>query len=278
MPLSYIYISVIKIKRVLAKKIKYPIKIVSVGNIVIGGSGKTPFTISLTRDLENPTIILRGFGRESKGLFVISRSGKILENVKTSGDEAMLLASSLPNANVIVSENRDIAIKKAIELDSKVVILDDGFSKYHIDKFEIILMPNIENRRYFTLPSGYLREPESSLKYANLILHENIEYKREVTLINPTEKMILITAISNPKRLDKYLPKNIVKKVYFLDHSYFDRDEILELVKKYKATSILTTEKDLVKLKDLDIKISLLKLNIVISNEAKEEIESYLAK
>ena len=63
---------------------------------------------------------MRGYGRDSKGLYVVSLNGKILEDVKT-WDEAMLLANSLPKATIIVSENRIKAILKAKELGCKII-------------------------------------------------------------------------------------------------------------------------------------------------------------
>jgi len=126
---------IILTKRAMAKQIEFGIPIISVGNIIVGGSGKTPVTINLASKYEDVCIILRGYGRASKGLQVVSLRGKILVDVKTSGDEAMLLANSLPKATVIVSENRVTAILKAKELACKIIFLDDGF--YKISYFKI---------------------------------------------------------------------------------------------------------------------------------------------
>ena len=71
------------------KKIDFGIPVISIGNLIVGGSGKTPFVIELTKDRENIAIVLRGYGRASKGLYIISDKGNILENVSISGDEAM---------------------------------------------------------------------------------------------------------------------------------------------------------------------------------------------
>ena len=106
LPLSFIYLLVILFKRLKASKIDFNIPIVSVGNLTIGGSGKTPITIELAKNFKDVCVILRGYGRESKGLFVVSLKGEIKVDVKTSGDEAMLLASTLKNATIIVSEDR----------------------------------------------------------------------------------------------------------------------------------------------------------------------------
>ena len=255
----------------MAKEIEFGIPIISVGNIIVGGSGKTPITIKLASNYDNACVILRGYGRASKGLFVISQNGKILEDVKVSGDEAMLLANSLPKATIIVSENRVKAIQKAKELGCKIVFLDDGFSKYQISKFNILLRPKDEPTNIFCLPSGGYREPKGFYAQADIELLENSDFKRVITIkkdgieSSVPIKTILITAISKPKRLLEYLPKDI-EMISFPDHYDFTQEDISKIQENYKDYSFVTTGKDFVKLKkfnlhniylmDLDIKIS----------------------
>ena len=262
---------IILIKRAMAKEIEFGIPIISVGNIIVGGSGKTPITIKLASNYDNACVILRGYGRASKGLFVISQNGKILEDVKVSGDEAMLLANSLPKATIIVSENRVKAIQKAKELGCKIVFLDDGFSKYQISKFNILLRPKDEPTNIFCLPSGGYREPKGFYAQADIELLENSDFKRVITIkkdgieSSVPIKTILITAISKPKRLLEYLPKDI-EMISFPDHYDFTQEDISKIQEKYKDYFFVTTGKDFVKLKkfnlhniylmDLDIKIS----------------------
>jgi tetraacyldisaccharide 4'-kinase len=262
---------IILIKRAMAKEIQFGIPIISVGNIIVGGSGKTPITIKLASNYDNACVILRGYGRASKGLFVISQNGKILEDVKVSGDEAMLLANSLAKATIIVSENRVKAIQKAKELGCKIVFLDDGFSKYQISKFNILLRPKDEPTNIFCLPSGGYREPKGFYAQADIELLENSDFRRVITIkkdgieSSVPIKTILITAISKPKRLLEYLPKDI-EMISFPDHYDFTQEDISKIQENYKDYSFVTTGKDFVKLKkfnlhniylmDLDIKIS----------------------
>ena len=250
---------IILIKRAMAKEIEFAIPIISVGNIIVGGSGKTPVTIKLASNYENACVILRGYGRDSKGLFVVSLNGKILQDVKTSGDEAMLLANSLPKATIIVSENRIRAILKAKELGCKIIFLDDGFSKYKIAKFNILLRPKDEPTNIFCLPSGGYREPKGFYAQANIELVEGKDFKRVISIKKdgkicelPT-KTILLTAISKPKRLLEFLPEN-TEMISFADHYTFTKDDILKIEKEYKDYAIITTGKDFVKLKEFDIK------------------------
>ena len=274
---------IILTKRAMAKPIEFGIPIISVGNIIVGGSGKTPITIKLASKYENACVILRGYGRASKGLFVVSLNGKIKVDVNISGDEAMLLATSLKNATVIVSEDRVLGIKKAKELGCKVIFLDDGFSKYNIKKFDILLKPKDEPTNNFCIPSGAYREPKSFYKKANLVLKEGIDFKREVeikkdgTKSKLPEKTILLTAISKPKRLLEFLPKNI-ETIFFEDHHTFTKDDIDTILKKYKDFGIVTTQKDFVKLEQFDLNnLYIMDLKIKISEKLDlKELNTYL--
>ena len=265
-PFSLFYGSLMWLRRIFTKKIVYTTPIISVGNLIVGGSGKTPFVIALASRYDEVTIISRGYGRQSKGLIEVSNKGQILVSVEESGDEAMLMALSLGNASVIVSENRENAIALAQKKGTNRIILDDGFNRVNIKKFEILLEPEcIKNKLPF--PAGALREFYFSKKYANLVLKENRDFKRVVTIENTTERMLLVTAISNPKRLDTFLPKNIIGKIYLEDHAYFNKEELVEKMKAYNATSLLVTQKDAVKMQNFGIDLSVMNLKLKIENK-----------
>lgn len=273
LPLTFIYMLIILIKRAMAKPIEFGIPIISIGNIIVGGSGKTPVTIKLASKYENVCIILRGYGRASKGLQIVSLNGKIQVDVKTSGDEAMLLANSLPKATIIVSEDRIKAIFKAKELECKIIFLDDGFSKYKISKFNILLRPKDEPTNIFCLPSGGYREPKGFYAQADIELLEGTDFKRVINIKKDGKiselpaKTILITAISKPKRLLEYLPKDI-KMISFPDHYSFTKEDISKIQEENKDYSIITTGKDFVKLKEFKIKdLYLMDLEIEINEK-----------
>jgi len=275
-PLSFIYASIMLIRRLLTFEKSYPIPIVSIGNLTVGGSGKTPFVIALAKAYDNATIISRGYGRQSRGLVEVSRKGKILTDVFSSGDEAMLMATSLKSASVIVSENRNIAIEKAIKEGAEVIFLDDGFNRVNIKKYEILLFPkNIKN--YFTFPAGPFREFFFMKYLADLRLYEEEDFKRVVEVENKTDKMLLVTAISNPERLDAFLPQGgVIDKLYLEDHAYFKEDELQERMERLDATSLLVTEKDAVKMQDFKLPLSVMKLELEIKNEILEKIHKYI--
>jgi len=277
LPFAFVYCFIVISKRIFSQPKEFEVPIISIGNLTIGGSGKTPLTIELAKEHKNCAIILRGYGRQSRGMVVVSHNQKILCDVSISGDEAMLYAQSLLDATVIVSEDRIKAIKQAELLNCKIIFLDDGFSKSYIKKFDILIKPKNEPTLPFCLPSGAYREPKYLYKTADLLVSEDEDFNRVVNVINPTKKMILITGISKPKRLDKYLPKGIIKKIYFEDHHAYKKKELEELISKYKSTSILTTQKDAVKIEDFGLKLSILELNLEVKPHIKNQINTFLA-
>jgi len=274
LPITLIYCFLSFLKRVFETPKDFNIPIVSVGNLIVGGSGKTPITIELAKRYDDACIVLRGYKRKSKGLVIVSQKGDIKCDIKTSGDEAMLLAQSLPNATVIVSEDRKKAIIKAKELGCKVVFLDDGFSKFSIKKFDLLIKPDIKLLP-FCLPSGAYRFSPSNYKKADMVLEENRDFKRVVEIENQTKNMILLTAISKPKRLLNYLPYQM-PTIFLPDHSEFSKEFIESLIKRYNPSSILTTSKDAVKLKSYNLNLSILKLNIDIDPKKIETIDKYI--
>lgn len=274
LPFTLVYLFIILLKRGVAKPQDFDIPVISIGNLIAGGSGKTPLTIELVKNINDACVILRGYGRKSKGLYVVSKKGKILEDIEVSGDEAMLLANALCNATIIVSENRVDGIKKAKELGCKVVFLDDGFSKYNINKFDILIKPKDEPTNIFCLPSGGYREPKMFYSFAQIVLQEGKSFKRFVSYsLNEKRvnvlphKLLLVTAISKPKRLLDYLPKD-VKMVAFEDHHTFTKEEIEKIKNEYKDYSLITTQKDYVKLKKFNLtNVYLMNLELQLDNK-----------
>jgi tetraacyldisaccharide 4'-kinase len=279
LPFSAIYCSIVLWKRFWGKRKKlfFTIPIISIGNLTVGGNGKTPFCIALAKEHSNVAIVLRGYGRKSHGLILVSDNGKIMCDTMASGDEAMLYAKSLPESTVIVSEDRVEAIRFAKKRGAKIIFLDDGFSKSYISKIDILLKPNPEPTNSFCLPSGPYREPRFLYQYADLVISEHTDFVRHVEVLNPSEKMLLVTAISKPSRLDAYLPDNVIGKLTYEDHYMYNEKELTILLREHQATSLLTTQKDAVKMATFDIPLSILKLDVEILPETKAKINTLLA-
>lgn len=274
LPMSFLYGIGSVVRRRFSKFHDMGLPIISVGNLVVGGSGKTPFIIEVGRAYEKVAIISRGYKRVSKGLVVVSEWGKILASQADSGDEPYLIARELKNASVIVSKNRLEAIEKAKQMGAKIIFLDDGF-RFRFKKLNIVLVPLLKPYFNFCLPSGIYREIPSALEEADMVVCEGVNYTREVSIQSPSERMLFLTAIANPSRLDEYLP-DVVGKITLADHAYFDIDWLRSQMKQYNATSLLVTSKDEVKLLESGLKLSVMRLKLRIDSEILDSIQEYV--
>lgn len=248
------------------------VKVISVGNLTVGGNGKTPFVCEIAMRYPSSAIVLRGYGRQSSGLLVVKHDNEILQNVYSSGDEAMLYARMLKNTTVIVSEDRVEGINKAKELGCKLVILDDGYGKHFISKLDIVLHSSHSNT--FCLPSGPYREKLWHGKQV-LLCSEGEEFQRVVTLQTPYEKLSLLTAIARPQRLDEFLPEGI-KKHYYEDHHYFTKEECEAVLMHDGSEALLVTYKDYVKIADFGVNCAILELRLNINVKVWDAIERYI--
>lgn len=271
LPLSFVYCFVMFLRFQSKKAEDFGVAIIGVGNLTVGGSGKTPLVVALASRYEDAAVVLRGYARESHGLFVVSQRGTILCDVATSGDEAMIYTRKLTNALVIVSEDRKEGIKKAQEMGAKIIFLDDAYSKHEIKKLDFVI--EVKSKNSSCLPSGPFRERLWSTKEA-VLLKEGVDFKRVVTLRDKSDKMSLLTAIARPQRLDAYLPY-VVSKNYFEDHHAFVKDEVLQILARDKSDSLLVTYKDFVKLEQFGLPLSLLDLDVQVSEDIFKIIDDY---
>ncbi len=271
LPLSFIYCFIMYMRFKSKKPQDFGVDIISIGNLSVGGSGKTPLVTALASRYEDAAVVLRGYARESRGLFMVSDGEKILVDVGISGDEAMIYAHKLPHAIVIVSEDRKKGILKAKEMGAKIIFLDDAYSKHDIKKLDILI--DVQSENSSCLPSGAFRERLWRGKEV-VVVKESVDFKRVVELKNKSDKMSLVTAIARPQRLDGYLPQ-VVSKNWFEDHHSFTKDEISKIIQRDKASSILVTYKDFVKLEQFDLPLSLLDLHVEVNENIFKIINNY---
>lgn len=272
LPLSWIYCFYMYLRFKSKKSEDFGIDIISIGNLSVGGSGKTPLVTALASRYKDAAIVLRGYGRKSSGLVVVSNGSEILCGVDISGDEAMIYAHKLPDAKVIVSENRNKGILKAKEIGAKILFLDDAYSKHNIKKLDILI--EVKSKNLSCLPSGPFRERLWRAKEA-VVVKEGVDFKRVVELKNKSDKMSLVTAIARPQRLNDYLP-DVVSKNYFEDHHSFTKDEVLDILQRDGSSSILVTYKDFVKLEQFNLPLSLLDLHVEVDENIFKIIDNYI--
>ena len=262
------------------KKIK-EIKSICVGNIYIGGTGKTPSTIRLYE-------ILRKIEPQ------ICTGKKFYSNHE---DEKIILGKK---TNLISEDNREKIIQIAIKKKQKIIIFDDGLQDKKLDfdlKFVCFEAENwIGNGKL--IPAGPLREKISSLKKYDAVflkdseLNENVQeiiknYKKNIEIFHTSyqiknfhifdlsKKFLVFSGIGNPKNFIKILNKNnfkIIDQIIFSDHYNYkqkDIDFIKNRAKKINA-EIITTEKDFVKISKFDDRnINFLEIDLKIENEKK---------
>ena len=184
-PLSYLYAVVVKTRGWLydyglLRQKELPCAVISVGNIVAGGTGKTPAVIWIAKYLQSEGfqvgVILRGYKREGHhSVSVVSDGMQILTAATESGDEAEMIARKLPGVPVVVSGDRYAAGLEVIQLwghTEGVLILDDGFQRRQLARDLDIL--TIDSTQPFgtgkLLPAGTLREPKTALKRTDILL------------------------------------------------------------------------------------------------------------
>src|SRR5208282_5230691 len=195
-----------------SRRLEQPV--VSVGNLSVGGSGKTPFVIALGELLKGRGIrfdvLSRGYGRKSRGVLVVKPDG----NAAEFGDEPLLIARRL-GIPVVVGESRYAAGRVAErKFQPRLHILDDGFQHRSLARdFDIVLMAerDFDDRM---LPSGRLREPLSSLARADAIVlpaglaadHPALRQKpiwrmeREVVLPSTPSAPVVFCGIARPEQ------------------------------------------------------------------------------
>jgi tetraacyldisaccharide 4'-kinase len=160
------------------RKKKLVQRVISVGNITLGGTGKTPAVMQIAGVLlghqKHPVIISRGYGRnDESSLVVVSDGKKVLVDTKTGGDEPVLISSKLIGVPVVVDSDRyRAALFAHRRFGNDTVILDDGFQHLRLQRdLDIVLVDAADpfgSGKLF--PAGILREPLSALQRAHAVL------------------------------------------------------------------------------------------------------------
>ena len=277
-PLSLITWIYFILKKTLIQKVKFNIPIICVGNIFIGGTGKTPLSIHIARKLsengKNPAIVRKYY--------------------KSHIDEHKMILSYYNK--LILNLNRSKGIYEALEKSYDAVILDDGFQDYKIKKNLSIICFNSNQLigNGYLFPSGPLRESLGSLRNANIVIingERSLEFEQKILKIQKdlkiyysnykplniqefkNKKLLVISGIGNPENFFKILKDNqmnIQKKMVYPDHYEFTKNEMLKIIEYAKKNDfqIVMTEKDYYKIKDFSLEnIKYLKVKLEIEKE-----------
>lgn len=160
-------------------------RVISVGNLTVGGAGKTPVTIAIARRLlakdHRLAVLSRGYGREGRDPVVVSDATGILTSAARGGDEPLVIAAALPGVPVLVGPDRARLADLAVErFAAEVLLLDDGFQHLRLARdLDVVL---VDGTNPFgngqVMPRGPLREPKSALRRADLAWITKVEGAR----------------------------------------------------------------------------------------------------
>ncbi|MCX8069280.1 MAG: tetraacyldisaccharide 4'-kinase [Thermodesulfovibrionales bacterium] len=331
--MQFLYYASYKLHRAFKQKNskKLPCKVISIGNITTGGTGKTPTVISIAEEAKKrdlyPIILTRGYKGKIKNPCIVNAGNwkmpttlSTCNNVYECGDEPYFMAYRLKDVPIIKCPDRYIgglfALRnleylcgnQTINQNKIIFILDDGFQHWQLQRdLDIVLIDGINpfgNKKL--LPLGNLREPLSELKRADMVVitKKDNEKARKIIksfnqsspifqgLMRPTKfvdtqgnfvsldninekKVLIFSGLGNNQSfldtINGLSPKEVFT-IFFRDHHKYtksDLDKIFKEASKLMADFIITTEKDMVKIKALQIffKIYALQVDMVLDKE-----------
>jgi len=277
LPLSFLYKFFLFLRKKIYSQTKFPIKIICVGNIYVGGTGKTPIVLNICKILkemgQNPIVIRKEYKNHEDEISIIKKNNKI-----------------------ITAKKRKDGIKNAIEKKYNFAVLDDGLQDLNIKKDLNIVCFHSSQKigNGFVIPSGPLREGLDELQKYQVVLingKKDIEFEQKLKVYNPmleffyfryvpknieslkNKKLIAFAGIGNPMNFFDLLKEyhlNVVKEVSFPDHYNFndkDLNNLQKLENQYKA-KLITTEKDFLRMNSfIRKKYSYIKIEIKFDDE-----------
>ena len=286
LPITFLVFIFILLKKIINKAEKFNIPVVCIGNIYMGGTGKTPLSLLLAKELRilgKKSVIIKKFYKDHK-------------------DEHLLIKKrGIP---LIVEKSRANSLKLA-EKEFDIAILDDGFQDYKIIKDLNILCFHSKQLigNGYIFPSGPLRERLSAVRRAQIVVingEKNLIFENKLKKINSkinifyskyklvnqedfkNKNILAFAGIGNPENFFNLLMEsglNIKKTIPFPDHYDFNKKEILEIIEKAKKQNytILTTEKDFLRIKNFNFS-EIYSCNIILEITKKSELIALIKK
>ncbi len=291
MPFAWLYGLVVSIRNLMfdagaLKSKTFPLPVICVGNITVGGTGKTPHTEYLIRLLSKNhqvAVLSRGYKRKSKG-YVLANDDTPIQDL---GDEPYQMKHKYPHIHMAVDTDRchgiEQLMKPNVNPSTEVVILDDAYQHRYVKAGMNILLMDYHRPIYLDklLPAGRLREPQSGKQRADIVIitkcppditpMERKGIERSLDLENGQkiffttyqypdqmeglgERPLLVTGIASPQQMEYDLRKHIsdFEMMTFPDHHNFTDADIENIRTRAAGRTILTTEKDATRLHGLD--------------------------
>jgi tetraacyldisaccharide 4'-kinase len=289
---------------------RVPARVISVGNLTVGGTGKTPTTLWLADRLRargaRVGIVARGYRKAQPGIVVVGESGRPLVAARDGGDEAVLLARRFPGPVVTGERRAEAAAFACARFELDTIVLDDGFQHRALARdADLVLLAGDEGAQW-TLPAGPLREWASGLARADALLavdgraagatdrplfHGRLqptalvrvagdEWLEEPLASLAGRAVVALAGIARPERLAAALSAAgavVREALHFPDHHDYGSDEVAAIARAARAATVVTTEKDLAKLGGLPGLEGLRALRVSLEVERGEVLVELLA-
>lgn len=271
LPFSFIYSGITSMRNLMydrgwKRSVRFSVPVICVGNITVGGTGKTPcieYLIRLVSESHKPSLISRGYRRKTKGLLMATS----LSDADEIGDEPFQMKRRFPNLPIVVSADRVLGINHLIRnSDTDVVLMDDGFQHRSVKAGLYVLMTDYHRPMWndYTFPAGMLREPASGRRRAAIIIvnkcpnhlsQEEQESIRKRLIVNGEQNLfftrikygnfksfssesgmgdvaydtiIAVSGIGNPHPFHAYLKQKArtIVEMPFGDHHHFTQEDL----------------------------------------------------
>jgi tetraacyldisaccharide 4'-kinase len=287
-----------------------PALVVSVGNLTVGGSGKTPAALWLATRLaargRRTAIVARGYRKRRRGVVVVGEAGRPLVAPEEGGDEAVMLAHRFAGP-VVTGERRAAAAAFACaRFAVDTIVLDDGFQHRALARDADLVLATAASADAWLLPAGPLREPRSSLARARAVLAiggppppsgapsfrgalratalvraVGDDWHEEPLDALRGARVLAVAGVARPERFFASLAgagATVSATVAFADHHAYDAADAARLAAEAAGLPIVTTEKDLVKLGRLPALRDLRALRVELDVEDGERLLEVLTR
>lgn len=285
---------------------KFDCPVICVGNITVGGTGKTPHTEYLIRLLQERyrvSTLSRGYKRRTHG-FIIADAHSTVADI---GDEPCQMKRKFPDVIVAVDADRCHGIERLMSLDKQlkpeVVLLDDAYQHRYVKAGLNMLLMDFHRVTYKDqlLPAGRLREPHAGIRRADVVVvtkcpcdmtdedmgsiahslglskHQKLFFTRYAypKQLNAGERPVLLTGIASPQQMLEDMRRMVpdVQLLSFPDHHNFTQEDLNRIRQETQGRTILTTEKDFTRLHGLD-NVVVVPIEVQFVGNSKEDFDN----
>jgi tetraacyldisaccharide 4'-kinase len=257
---------------------RVPARVVSVGSLALGGSGKTPAALWLAERLVarglRTAIVARGYGKHPRGVVIVGEAGRPLVDPAEGGDEAVMLARRFPGPVVTGERRAEAAAAACARFALDAIVLDDGFQHRALARDADLVLVSGETAGAWPLPAGPLREPVGALARARALLAldgapamppgvrlfrgrlaatglVDGRWREEPLAALRGERVTAVAGVARPERFLATLAAagaTVERVLRFPDHHAYQAADASRIAAAARGGLVVTTEKDLVKL------------------------------